>query len=187
MFRNKLSLFGVVGAVTSLTGVLIFICKGSPLQLFHEHLQIGDAWMGTAVLCYSVYSLLLKHWEEQIRLPVWVSLNVQVLSAVLILLPFYIVNGDYQIPTKAIGLIGYAGVLASLGAPYFWMRGIGVLGAPKASVFINLMPIVSAILAYFILGERMVEVQLFAAAMIIFGVGLTQMPQDLLIRKLRKV
>ena len=143
--------------------------------------------MGTAVLCYSVYSLLLKHWEEQIRLPVWVSLNVQVLSAVLILLSFYIVNGDYQIPTKAIGLIGYAGVLASLGAPYFWMRGIGVLGAPKASVFINLMPVVSAILAYFILGERMVEVQLFAAAMIIFGVGLTQMPQDLLIRKLRKV
>ncbi len=153
IFRNRLHFIGVFGAIVSLVGVMVFICKGSPLQLFHEHLKIGDAWMALAVFCYSIYSLLVKHWEQQIRLPTWVSLNVQVLAAVIILLPFYLMNGDFEIQTQAIGLIGYAGVFASLGAPYFWMRGIGVLGASKAAIFINLMPVISAILAYFILGR----------------------------------
>ncbi|MCL9782079.1 EamA family transporter [Vibrio sp. S4M6] len=186
VFRNKLSAFAVLGSIISLIGVMIFICKGSPLQLFHEHLQVGDAWMGFAVLSYSIYSLLLKHWEKKIQLPVWVSLNVQVLSAVTILTPFYLLNGDFQIHSSSFGLIAYAGVLASLGAPYFWMRGIAVLGAPRASVFMNLMPVVSAILAYFILAERMVAIQIVAAAMIIIGVALTQMTSGVAVRLRQK-
>ena len=49
------------------------------------------------------------------------------------------------------------------------------LGAGVASVFINLIPVVSVVASFFILGERLSQLQLGGAAVAVAGVYLTTM------------
>lgn len=184
IFKQNISAIGTIGAVISLLGVSIFVSKGSPVNLFHEHIAVGEGWMIIAVLCYAFYSLLLKHWQSSIALPVWVSLNVQVLCTILLLSPIFWAFGEHSFNSHALGLVGYAGVIASLGAPYCWMRGVALLGAPRASIFMNFLPILSAIMAYMLLGETLSSIQLAAGAIIFLGVSLTQAPGEWLFKRL---
>ncbi|WP_108649150.1 DMT family transporter [Dongshaea marina] len=172
LFRHKLSTSGVIGSLISLAGVVLLVSKGSPMKLVTHGLVMGDALMLLAVTSYSLYSLLLKQWKMD--LPVWVSLYGQVVWAVLLLVPVFLHSQDYQIHGKAWGLIGYAGLLASLAAPYLWMHGVARLGASRATIFMNLIPVFSAILAMLILGERLGEIELLGSAMTICGVLVSQ-------------
>jgi drug/metabolite transporter (DMT)-like permease len=55
--------------------------------------------------------------------------------------------------------------------------------ASKASVYINLIPVFTVILAFLILGEKLTFFQIIASAIILSGVFISQMPMVKLRRK----
>ncbi|MBD1575835.1 DMT family transporter [Vibrio sp. S11_S32] len=75
---------------------------------------------------------------------------------------------------QTIPLVLYAGLLASIVAPWCWMMGIEHLGAEKAAIFMNLMPAVTAILASFILHDKLTLFHYIGMGLIIGGVILAQ-------------
>jgi drug/metabolite transporter (DMT)-like permease len=58
----------------------------------------------------------------------------------------------------------------------FYAHSLEVLGISVSSVFINLIPVVTVIAGFFILGERLTLVQCMGAVLVMAGVYLTALP-----------
>lgn len=172
ILREPPSLGGVAGGILALIGVAILLGRGNPLTLLELSVARGDALMLVAATCYALYGVMLKRWPME--LPPWVLLYGQVVFAVLILLPPYLMGPMTPVDSSNIGLIFYAGIPASIITTFLWMLAIRRIGASQASIFINLMPLFSAIIAMFALGERIALFHFLGGALILAGVVMAQ-------------
>lgn len=169
---ERLTWGALLGGVVSLAGVLWLIARGSLANLAHLHLGSGDALMLAAVLANSLYAVLLQRWH--LPLSSWAQLTVQVGCALVFLLPWYL--GSERSPITAANgpLVLYAGVLASVLAPYLWISGVQAVGPSRASVFTNLIPLLVAIAAVVWLGEQLALYHAVGGALALAGVWLGQ-------------
>ncbi|MCS2609512.1 DMT family transporter [Halomonas dongshanensis] len=163
---------GVLGGVLAFCGVLVLLGKGNPLSLLNLDVARGDALMVVAATCYALYGVMLKRWA--MNLSPWVMLYSQVCFAVLFLLPPYLLGPMTPIDGQNIGLILYAGIPASVITTFLWMRAVRQIGANQASIFINLMPLFSALIAMALLGEQVATFHFLGGALILAGVIMAQ-------------
>lgn len=150
---EALSAARVGGAGLSLLGLVFLSTQGHPGALLDGAAHAGDALMLAAVASNALYGVLLKRWA--VPLSTWQQLYVQIGFGVLMLLPFWWGAPASPITAQNAPLILYAGIPASIGAPFFWISGIKRLGAARASLFMNLLPIFVAGAACALLGETL--------------------------------
>ncbi|MGQ7261775.1 DMT family transporter [Vreelandella sp. V005] len=172
ILREPPTLGGVLGGVLAFVGVTVLLGRGNPLSLLQLQVALGDALMVVAATCYALYGVMLKRWS--MNLPPWVMLYAQVCFAVLILLPPYLVGPMTPIDGQNIGLILYAGIPASVITTFLWMRAVRQIGANQSSIFINLMPLFSAVIAMIFLGERVAGFHFAGGLLILAGVIMAQ-------------
>jgi drug/metabolite transporter (DMT)-like permease len=102
----------------------------------------------------------------------WQQLYVQIGFGTLFILPFW-VSSPISPPTAAnLPLIFYAAIAASLLAPVCWIAGIRRLGAARATLFLNLLPPIVALLAWGVLGEEVHFFHLVGGAVALVGVAI---------------
>lgn len=172
ILREPPTFGGIVGGVLAFFGVTVLLGQGNPLSLLQLKVSPGDALMVMAATCYAMYGVMLKRW--QMALPPWVMLYGQVCFAVLILLPPYLLGPMTPVDSHNIWLIAYAGIPASIITTFLWMRAVRQIGANQASIFINLMPLFSAIIAMIFLGERLAIFHVIGGLLILCGVIMAQ-------------
>lgn len=172
ILREPPTLGGVAGGLLAFIGVSVLLGQGNPLSLLKLQVAVGDALMVIAAICYALYGVMLKRW--QLNLPPWVMLYAQVCFAVLFLLPPYLMGPMTPLDGQNVWLILYAGIPASVITTFLWMRAVRQIGANQASIFINLMPLFSALIAMAFLGERIAAFHLFGGALILAGVVMAQ-------------
>ncbi|MFV0575756.1 MAG: DMT family transporter [Vibrio sp.] len=172
LLKQKLTLYAVCGAVISFVGLLIMLAHGDVSALFAHGMNQGDVLVLIGTFVYALYVVLIKRW----RMPIsnWQSVYVQICCALILLLPLFIYSETAEFTHKTVPLMLYAGLLASIVAPWCWMMGIEHLGADKAAIFMNLMPAVTAIFAWMILGDQLEAIDFIGMVMIISGVVLAQ-------------
>lgn len=141
----------LAGAALSLGGLVVLSTRGEPLALLHGALHVGDVMILLAVASNALYGVLVKRWP--MALSTWQQLYVQIGCGILLVLPFWWMSPASPISARSLPLVLYAGTLASIGAPYFWMKGIRALGPARASLFMNLLPVFVALAAAQILRE----------------------------------
>jgi drug/metabolite transporter (DMT)-like permease len=73
-----------------------------------------------------------------------------------------------------VGLVLFAGIASSVLAAYFWMRGIERLGSERTAIFMNLLPLFTALIASALLGETIQAHHWLGGGLILLGVSLTQ-------------
>ncbi|WP_442487574.1 DMT family transporter [Halomonas litopenaei] len=168
VLREAPSWGGCLGGVMALAGVLWLLGRGDIAVLANLEVAPGDALMVVAATCYALYGVMLKRWP--LAISPWVMLYVQAVFAVLLLLPAYLLGPMTPIDTSNVGLILYAGIPASIITTYLWMFAIRHIGASRASIFINLMPLFSALIAMLWLGERLGWYHLSGGALVLAGV-----------------
>jgi len=173
ILRVAPTLGGIAGGVVAFVGVTVLLGRGNPLSLLHLEVAFGDALMVVAASCYALYGVMLKRWP--MALPPWVMLYAQVCFAVLFLLPGYLLGPMTPVSTANIGLILYAGIPASIITTFLWMRAVRQIGANQASIFINLMPLFSALIAMAFLGEIVAGFHLVGGLLILAGVIMAQL------------
>ena len=169
---QKLTLGALFGSVVSFAGVLWVISEGNLTNLLHHGMNMGDAMMLVATLSYAIYSTLLKKW--QIPLSAMTMLYLQVLVAVIILFPLFLWSPKVGLNTTNLPLIVYACIFASIAAPLAWMTGIKHLGPSSTAGFFNLGPVITAVIAWFILSEQLSSYHFIGGGMTIFGVLLSE-------------
>jgi drug/metabolite transporter (DMT)-like permease len=141
------------GAIVSLSGLAILVTRGHPGQLAGGVIHPGDALMLLAVASNALYGTLLKRWA--IPLSTWRQLYVQIGFGILVLAPFWWLAPPSPVNSANLPLVLYAGIAASIGAPFCWMSGIKRLGPSRASLFMNLLPVCVALAAWALLGEQL--------------------------------
>ena len=169
---QRLTAGALVGAVLSFFGVLVVVSSGSLGTLLDQGLNLGDAMMLVATLAYAIYSTLLKKW--QLRLPPLQMLYLQVLVAIVVLLPLYMISPKVGPTVHNIGLVLYACVLASMIAPLAWMKAVALLGPSRTTLFFNLLPLITALIAAVVLKEQLHLFHLVGGALTLGGVILSE-------------
>ena len=169
---QRLTRGALVGAVLSFVGVLVVVSSGSLSVLLAHGLNLGDAMMLVATLAYAIYSTLLKKW--QLRLPPLQMLYLQVLVAIVVLFPMYLLSPKMGPSVHNIGLVMYACILASMLAPLAWMKAVATLGPSRTSLFFNLLPLITALIAAVVLKEQLHIFHLIGGALTLGGVILSE-------------
>ena len=143
----------VGGAGLSLLGLAFLSSHGHPGALLEGSVRPGDALMLAAVASNALYGVLLKRWA--VPLSTWQQLYVQIGFGALMLLPVWWLAPASPITAQNLPLVLYAGIAASIAAPFCWISGIKRLGAARASLFMNLLPLFVAGAAATLLDERL--------------------------------
>jgi drug/metabolite transporter (DMT)-like permease len=172
VFRSVPSATTVGGAMVSLLGVLIVISGGHLAPLLAHGLNRGDAMMLAGCCSMAIYNTLLKRWEFD--LPLLVCMWVQAVAASVMLLPFYLLTDKHALTPVSGGLILYAALGASIAAPLSWMAGSRRLGPARVSLFFNLVPLVTAVLAVLLLSEPFSRALLLGGALTLAGVVIVE-------------
>jgi drug/metabolite transporter (DMT)-like permease len=163
-----------IGIIIALAGVIaFFVEKGINLKWDYF---FGNLLVLVAVWAWAAYSVLGRPLVKR-RGAITVTASASVIGA-LIFLPlglFYAVNFDYS----NVGVVGWSGVaytaiLTSVIAYTLWYWGIKHFAPSRVAVFMNLQPVLAAVLAYFILSERLSAGSVISGLIILTGVYITQ-------------
>jgi drug/metabolite transporter (DMT)-like permease len=164
-----------VGTALSVAGVTLIVLRSgvggeSPSD------PVGYLFMAGAALSWVAYAFLTKPVAARygkINVTFWQSL-----FGLVGCLPFAFAERGSGAPIslKVALNVAYLGLLCSAAGYWLYMSAMDVLGAGKTSVFINLVPVVSVVAAYFILGERLGAGQLAGGAVAVAGVYLATIP-----------
>lgn len=156
IFRETVTAVQAAGIAASFAGTLILIAHGDPAVLLGLDFKRGDLWMLAAVVCYAVYTALLR-----LRPPVHgfsFAFASFALGAAL-LLPFHIAEtilvGPLPVSAGSLTAIAYVAVFASVLAYMAFNRTVELLGANTAGLAVHLIPVFGIVLAVLLLGERL--------------------------------
>jgi drug/metabolite transporter (DMT)-like permease len=171
MLKDRPTMGMVGGGVLSLAGLVYLISAGDPAALVRNGVQVGDPLMFLAAIVYALYGVLLKRWN----LPVsgWQSTYMQALCALAIMFPAFLAT---PAPMRALNaetlpLIAYAGGLASVVLPFFWVRGVHILGPSRCALFMYLLPVLTAVGAIALLGEPVRPYHVIGGGVALAGVA----------------
>ena len=152
----------------SLFGVLLVLTKGNTALLFSMQFNRGDLYMLAAVAVWGLYSICSK-WAMASTSPAMATLYSGVFG-VLVLLPFNVADFTVaNINASFVYSILYTGVVSTVVCFVLWNIGVKKLGATTSGLFLNFNPVFTAVLAFFILGEQMTDVQLLGSSVVILG------------------
>lgn len=166
------SRFAVIGSILSFIGLLYVMGQGDLKCLIQIGQHWGDIMMIFAVFFYAFYGVFLKKW--QLKVPLLISLYVQIGFTLLYHLPFVLWTGFSPLNEQNLASVLYAGIFPSLIAPLVWMMAVQYIGPNRTSIFMNLMPVFTAIIAYFWLHEAWTIYHTIGGIIIVLGIVLAQ-------------
>ncbi|WP_407303047.1 DMT family transporter [Acinetobacter sp.] len=172
MLKDIPNRFAVVGSILSFAGLLYVMAQGKLPNLVESGGHLGDVMMVLAVFFYAFYGVFLKKWQLQI--PLMISLYVQIVFALLYHLPFVLYLGLDPIDQYNVGSVVYAGIFPSLIAPLVWMLAVQMIGPNRTSIFMNLMPVCTAVIANLWLAEAWTIYHSTGGVVILLGILLAQ-------------
>jgi len=174
-FRVRVTALQIVGLLMSIAGIVLTASHGDPARLIELQVNAGDALMLVAILAYAVYTVMLRH-RPAIH---WQSFMI-VLTATgaLTSLPFTLaeVALDAVIWPDARGwaILAYVVAFPSVVAQIFYVRGVELIGANRAGLFINLVPIFGTLVSVLVLDEAFHSYHAVALALVLGGIWLAE-------------
>lgn len=162
----------VAGLALSLVGAVWVILEGRPARLLSLDVEPGDLLVLIAVVCYAGYAVLLR------RRPVAGQASfafVTFLLGTIMLLPFWLWEATVRplVPNPAaFAALAYVMVFPSILSFLAFNRGVALIGSARAGVYLHLMPVLGAIGAVVLLGERFEAFHAVGVAAVASGIVL---------------
>ena len=172
---EKTNFFQILGLILSIVGIGSIISNGDIQRIISLSFNKGDLLMLVCVLTWALYSTLLKKYKFKFSQFSLIQLMVSV--GLLFLIPQYFYEQFIGLEVnfnKAFFLIlFYVVIFPAIAAYYCWQKGIEIIGPNRASMFIQLMPLFSAIMAIIIFKEKFELYHFAGAAFIVSGIYLS--------------
>jgi len=172
---EKTNIFQIIGVVFSLTGVIFIITKADLQIIKNLDFNKGDLSMVVAMFSWAVYSALLK--SKKYEISQFALLEVVIITGLIFLTPIYFIE-MYLGNVIVLGMpfiltLTYVVFFPGLASFIFWIKGISIIGANRAGVFLHLMPIFGAIMAMIIFNEKFMYYHILGAIFIVAGITLS--------------
>ncbi len=173
-FRERLSVLNIAGFLVSFSGILIMVLDdgfrftASPLGLF---------FLFFAVLSALVNIIFLK--KLTFRYSSFTIIWVQNLLGALFFLPLFLAFelGDVIHIRPSATVVGSLVALAVFGSTLafvFFTTTVRSIGVARTAIFTNLIPVITAIFSFAVLGERIDLSKVIGMQVVIIGLVMTQ-------------
>jgi len=178
LLRERLLPRHILGGVISLFGVTVIISGGSFQRLWQWHVNVGDLYVLLAVVLWGLYSVIGRMAMR--------SHSVFSVTAIStwIGLPFFlgIAAMEGEIATihwswPLVLAVVYIGIFPSGAAFLSWNEGVRRVGANRAMVFYNMLPVYGSILGVILLGESFRVEHFIGGGLILAGSLLAIWPE----------
>lgn len=183
LFREQLSWMNYLGLGISFGGVLLVVLARSS--------DLAADWKGVSLMFIAVlsavgYTMVVKMLADDYN-PITIT-AYQSLYGLIMFIPLFLL---FEIPflnfsqasTNSLIALLYLGVFGSGICFILLTIGIRELGAARANIFGNLIPVVTAIVSFFLLKESMPLLKILGIVVVILGLLLSQVNS---LRKRRK-
>jgi len=162
-----------LGALLSAAGVALIAARSAGTTTS----RMGYLFMLVAVLAWVGYGQVTRRVAGRYGL-VTVSFW-QCLFGLAGCVPFALgESAAWQVPGPAAVLnVVFLGVFCSAAGYWLYISTLNVLGSGRASIYINLIPVVAVAASYVLLGERLAPLQLLGGAVVVAGVFLATGPE----------
>ena len=169
-FKENTNLIQVGGLFLTFLGVLILVSKGNLEVLLLLSLNYGDLVMFLSCFLYAGFTLGLKYKPsvDPFALMFFFSITALFSSIVLLFIESYFNLVKWPSGLSDYIIILYIAFIPSLLSQLLFIRGVELIGAGKAGLFINLIPVFSALLGVLILKEN-VKIFHFVSLVIVFS------------------
>ena len=175
LFRTKTTKLQFAGIILSLIGAFSIILKGNLDNLYNLYFTSGDLWMIAAVISWCLYSVLLKKIDS--KTSQLANLEVMIIIGIIFITPLYIFESFNStfLPSSRLDfvIISYVAVFASIVAFFSWNKGVSIIGPNRASLFLHLIPVFSAVWAITFLDEKFAFFHIIGVIFILSGIILS--------------
>ena len=167
-----------IGIVLAISGALVVISRGQLWALLQGGIGSGEFFMTGCVLSWAIYSLIGKLMLTRVSPLVAVTCSCSI--GALLLLVVAVANGGLQ-EVRQLSAIGIASIVylalfgTAIGFSWFY-EGVQALGAARASLFVNLVPVSGVILGIVFLGERSDSSLFMGGTLVLTGLILINRP-----------
>jgi drug/metabolite transporter (DMT)-like permease len=174
LFREKLTLLNRAGLVVSFAGVMMVILTRSGQMTADPK---GILLMFVAVISAVGYTMVVRKLVSDYN-PITIT-AYQSLYGLVMFLPLF---GFVEVPRQEWASVTHASLLAVLYLGIFgsgicfilFTVGIRELGAARANIFANIVPVVTAVVAYLLLKESMPVIKIMGILVTILGLLMSQ-------------
>jgi drug/metabolite transporter (DMT)-like permease len=143
--------------------------------LLELDVNLGDAIMLLGSIVYAAYTVALRfrpsiHWQS--------LMIVLSFSGFITALPFVFLEmslgSTFAPDLQGWMVLGYVVAFPSLLSQVFYIRGVEQIGANRAGLFINMVPIFGTLLSIVLLGETFYAYHAIALALVFGGIWLAE-------------
>lgn len=170
VLKERLSKMQMLGIVISLFGVFVVLSQGSLAILLAAKFNKGDLIMLLALSLWIAYTIIVK----KINMPPYTLTAAAALFSTVLLFPFALTQSfDYAaLSFGTIVAIFYVAIFISAISFVLWGIGVRDIGPARAGVFLNLMPVFTAIMSV-MLGGKITFSQIVGGILVFIGVYFT--------------
>jgi drug/metabolite transporter (DMT)-like permease len=172
-FRERIRAAQWAGVLLGFAGAAVIVLRGDLSRLYRLGFVAGDLLMIAAVGCYALYSVLLRK-RPAIHPLSFLAATFALGAAGL--LPAYLWEllrtGPFALTPAAALSILYVALFPSIVAYFCWNQGVAEVGANRAGLFMNLIPVFAAALSVAFLGEALQAFHPAGMALIACGMSL---------------
>lgn len=180
-FGQRISARQLLGAVLSIAGVLLVLCRGQWVVLLQLHLVVGDLYILLASMGWAYYSWMLAHPGKEVaalqanwatfllgQVTFGLAWSAGFSAAEWVFTPAHI---DWGWPLA--GALAFIALGPAVIAYRAWGAGVALAGPTVAGFFINLTPLFAALLSVAFLGETPQLFHAMAFVLIVCGIILS--------------
>ena len=172
---EKTNIFQLSGVGLSLIGVIFIITKADINLIRNLDFNRGDITMVVAMFAWAIYSSFLK--KDKLKISQIALLEIVIISGLIFLIPIFLIEmslgSKIQFGQPFYLTLGYVVLFPGLASFFFWIKGISIIGANRAGIFLHLMPIFGAVMAMLIFKEKFMFYHILGAIFIIMGISLS--------------
>ena len=172
---ERANIFQLVGLILSIIGVGTIISNADIQKILSLNFNKGDLWMLVCVLSWSLYSTLLK--KKKFELSQFTFIQLMVTVGIIFLIPQYFYEQSIGLETPInkffIVILLYVVIFPAIAAYYCWQKAIELIGPNRSAIFVQLMPLFSALMAILIFKEKFQLYHFIGGAFIVTGIYLS--------------
>jgi drug/metabolite transporter (DMT)-like permease len=180
LFRTRVRALQIVGVLITIVGVAVTATHGDLTRILSLDVNFGDVLVILACVAYAAYSIALR-WRPATH---WMSFLVASFAGAIVgaLVFQATLGGGFGVLAAALPAITplgwlivlYTILFPSLVSQVLYVRGVELIGANRASLFINLIPLWGAIGSVLLLGEVLQPFHFVAGGLIVTGIVLAE-------------
>jgi len=181
---HKLTRESISGIILSFAGILLIFLASPNVDIPLEDRLVGNSLIMFGAFVYAIYVVIVRQYVlnsgqlSSLSLITWVSF-----VGWFFFIPFVLAEEPWNRSWSNDEwlLIGYLGILSTALSYVFFAIGIEVIGANRASSFVNVVPVFGILSSWWWINEELGWIQLVSFGLIFFGVKMvnTQPPEIL--------